>query len=1111
MTALKKKIASDTVVDGDLSSTTGHITEDMNVGQNLVVSGRTTTNTHTANGQTDFQGDVVVHEGSKVSLLNTGTSSVLTSDASGDLDSTKGMANQVLTMKVNAGQGTVEPGWVSPSGPAEGSSAPATAGALYTEQQARIIADAGKAPTDHSSSTTQYGAGTSVKYGHVKFDTSLTGERTDVAISEKGVRDFVNSSVSTATANFLGTYDAHTDLGFTTVQVDAFTDPPSSQTESDVASALVTKLTALHITPTNNDYVFVSVDKSSASETDWFWRFKYANSVWKYEYTLNNSTFTEAQWDAINSGLTSADKTTIDNIGDARVNIIGSGANILGTFTTNQGGEAVDIILPDGSAQYLNQSAAFVLQSTPDYPDYPYRADVPISNVTAGMFAYAVYSDAQVASCTYSANCDTYDGGVYLYASSDVGTVTIPTISVGFDRSMAMDSVPTDGSTNAVMSGGVWSAIGSDSRVVHTSGNETIAGAKTFSSLIKRVGSLPEFRLIDNVLTYNSIPAQERYAKVMLCDKNEVELGYTSLGINSTNGDGYGQIRVFSYDRAYNNRIIVRSFANGTGYCQIDKVRTYDPSNTSDIVTIGSLQASTDVVHTSGNETIAGSKKFTDNLSVRGDSEKSYIVVNTSVTRGTIPSSNTRTGSLRITDDANGTLGELYHVYDSTGESQMIMNAIRNASSRVDMNMVLHQKQDGTGYVTAPFRTYDASKTTDVVTIGTLQASTDVVHTSGNETVGGVKNFSTQLTVTGIWDNKVSQNIENSSTWRRIYYTTATDLGNQVLTLLVTPQKGVNGETGIIGFYATQTACSCKWLVAGTGIVNNNFALVKTSTGSFEIWAKNADGNRGLSFMKLNETSWGNPISNWTRDLTTKNASFDPTTYANYAYPTSDNLVHTINDETIAGIKTFSGALYLASAGYDLNNPPSYTTRSLLTLKTKSDLSQIASLDNVMMATGGNSRNLYIYAKDFDGNDVTSMIQLTAFRDGTDRIRVVHPNGSNDNIVTASVLDGYTPMVRTTGNQTIAGQKTFSGGPSNIFAINQTGNPEVIVLNAKDYDVTDGVTHYLPTAISMHDKNGVMLGRLRFFSFPDGRVQISLDVRNADGTTKNVLLAEGNS
>jgi len=133
------------------------------------------------------------------------------------------------------------------------------------------------------------------------------------SVNQLADKDFVNSSISTNTANFLGTYDAETDLGFTSAQVDAFTDPPGSTTEGDVGTAIANKLTALSKTATNNDYVFVTVDKSTTVDTDWYWRFKYNGTAWVYEFTLNHSSFTSAQWSAINSGITGTLVTSYSN------------------------------------------------------------------------------------------------------------------------------------------------------------------------------------------------------------------------------------------------------------------------------------------------------------------------------------------------------------------------------------------------------------------------------------------------------------------------------------------------------------------------------------------------------------------------------------------------------------------------------------------------------------------------------------------------------------------------------------------------------------------------------------------------------------------------------
>ena len=86
--------------------------------------------------------------------------------------------------------------------------------------------------------------------------------------------DFVNSSIATNTAYFIGTFDSVEDLE------------------------------AYEGEKTNNDYAFVrTADEFGAIS---FNRYKYnsQSESWEYEYTLNNSSFTSAQWDAINSGIT---------------------------------------------------------------------------------------------------------------------------------------------------------------------------------------------------------------------------------------------------------------------------------------------------------------------------------------------------------------------------------------------------------------------------------------------------------------------------------------------------------------------------------------------------------------------------------------------------------------------------------------------------------------------------------------------------------------------------------------------------------------------------------------------------------------------------------------
>lgn len=95
-------------------------------------------------------------------------------------------------------------------------------------------------------------------------DNALAGARSTA--------EFVNSSIATNTATFMGTF--------------------TSESEFPAVA-------------TNNDYLFLDTVDSDGNKI--FKRYKYdeSSAAWKYEYTLNNSSFTAAQWAAIQSGITS--------------------------------------------------------------------------------------------------------------------------------------------------------------------------------------------------------------------------------------------------------------------------------------------------------------------------------------------------------------------------------------------------------------------------------------------------------------------------------------------------------------------------------------------------------------------------------------------------------------------------------------------------------------------------------------------------------------------------------------------------------------------------------------------------------------------------------------
>ena len=108
-------------------------------------------------------------------------------------------------------------------------------------------------------------------------------------------KDFVNSSVSTATATFRGTSAA----GLNQTQF------------FNWANGLTKDL---------NDYVFWNTTDSNGNTV--YKRYKYDGTNWVFEYDLNNSSFTSEQWSAINSGITNTHITKLNGIAaGAEVNV----------------------------------------------------------------------------------------------------------------------------------------------------------------------------------------------------------------------------------------------------------------------------------------------------------------------------------------------------------------------------------------------------------------------------------------------------------------------------------------------------------------------------------------------------------------------------------------------------------------------------------------------------------------------------------------------------------------------------------------------------------------------------------------------------------------------
>ena len=252
--------------------------------------------------------------------------------------------------------------------------------------------------------------------------------------TDKAVAEFVNSSIATNTANYI----SNNGEPFTSVeQLEAYSGPV-----------------------TNNDYAFVTGTDSEGNT--YYDRYKATvigeTVTWALEYRLNNSSFTAAQWSAINSGITSAlvakihthsNKDVLDGITSSDVANWNSKQNSL---------TAGDNITIDGSTISSNQVfTATYGTTTYDEVMAAYDAGKICVAIRDERYYYFIYSEKTYIRFVSPSGSNT----IYLLTLFSSGRWANTVISL--QSKLTFDSAPTAGSNNPVTSDGIKTAL--DSRI----------------------------------------------------------------------------------------------------------------------------------------------------------------------------------------------------------------------------------------------------------------------------------------------------------------------------------------------------------------------------------------------------------------------------------------------------------------------------------------------------------------------------------------------------------------------------------------------------------------------------------------------------------------------
>ena len=251
-------------------------------------------------------------------------------------------------------------------------------------------------------------------------------------LADKG---FVNSSIATNTANFIGTFNS------------------------------VAELEAYSGTLTNNDYAFVQTTDTAGNTL--YDRYKWNGSEWLFEYELNNSSFTAAQWAAINSGATAEKLANYATTNTAQTI---SGQK---TFSsTIRRSSTIDQSATTGSKEvrFLDE-----LDSGNQSLAYWQAGRSTTTNSASQRISNKNVSGANWASLNVSAN----DAG-QAWASINCGSGMTNRSVNEATTSQSSTLIPTMGWVNNPST---------STNVVHRSGTETATGNKTFSGTVSFTGT----------------------------------------------------------------------------------------------------------------------------------------------------------------------------------------------------------------------------------------------------------------------------------------------------------------------------------------------------------------------------------------------------------------------------------------------------------------------------------------------------------------------------------------------------------------------------------------------------------------------------------------------
>ena len=594
-----------------------------------------------------------------------------------------------------------------------------------------------------------------------------------------------------------------------------------------------------------------------------------------------------------------------------------------------------------------------------------------------------------------------------------------------------------------------------DSTVVRTAGDQTIGGSKTFTSPIIGELSVVDTRTITGNTGNAYVPAPDD-----LTDRSFSTLfsqgfsgsGWRSAMIMKGWTDAHSSWAISGPAQANDERWFLRSGVGTTWSADREiihsgNIGSFDTNTTytagSGLSLTGTVFAvDTTVVRTTGNQNIAGIKTFTTSVDVSNASAAASLrVIRTGSTINSGMAFVTDDGTVNVGQGAPGTFSiannndmryatnGVFEVAASTGNVRwkgVATGEVNAANTRVQMVADPTGPQDAVNLRTLQSAVGSTSYTAaDGLTLtgNAFSVNTTVVRTTGNQTIGGTKSFTSPIVVTNTFDvNGSAANAQQNGFYIADLGTTVGTTLNPVQTLGIMAQTNAARSIGVTVDSSGYLYGFRSHSAAGTYTWQSRTRFADRLTTARTINGVSFDGSSNITIPDNNTTySAGSGLS------------LSGTTFA-----VDNTVVRTTGNQDIAGLKTFTnGDIVLAS-----------NTNNNMYMRTG------AGLNRFLLWAHGTNGNSYLRNYDTDGTTIASELVLTGNGlifpttgnlDGNNRVitRVANPVNQTDAVNLRSLNSAYTggsginvssqvvsvdsSVVRTSGDQTISGVKTFNG------------------------------------------------------------------------------------